>query len=217
MKVTVCSNGHGTALFSEKAEKEIQQLVKDPNVSDEKKHAAKLLENTINHINQATGDAISDMLVIEAMLAIRGMTVQEWDSIYTDLPNRQLTVKVADRRMIDTADAERCAVTPAGLQDSIDALVKKYTKARAFVRPSGTEDLVRVYAEAETQESADVLAHEISVYDSTGGPEEPVEVKGFNTVSSFSHNRIAPTEEVDTEEFVSFKPASGMEEESGFW
>ncbi|KAL6459681.1 hypothetical protein MHYP_G00314400 [Metynnis hypsauchen] len=165
------ANGHGTALFSEKAEKEIQQLVKDPNVSDEKKHAAKLLENTINLINQATGDAISDMLVIEAVLAIRGMTVQEWDSIYTDLPNRQLTVKVADRRIIDTADAERRAVTPAGLQDSIDALVKKYTKARAFVRPSGTEDLVRVYAEAETQESADVLAHEVSlaIYRMAGG------------------------------------------------
>ena len=34
------------------------------------------------------------MLLIEAVLAIRGMTVQQWDSIYTDLPNRQLKVKV---------------------------------------------------------------------------------------------------------------------------
>lgn len=53
--------------------------------------------------------------------------------------------------MIDTTDAERRALTPAGLQDSIDALVKKYKQARAFVRPSGTEDVVRVYAEADTQ------------------------------------------------------------------
>uniref|UniRef100_A0AAR2KNP0 Phosphoacetylglucosamine mutase n=1 Tax=Pygocentrus nattereri TaxID=42514 RepID=A0AAR2KNP0_PYGNA len=158
------ANGHGTVL-------QLSEFIRLKASVDEKKHAAKLLENTINLINQATGDAISDMLVIEAVLAIRGMTVQEWDSIYTDLPNRQLTVKVADRRMIDTADAERRAVTPAGLQDSIDALVKKYTKARAFVRPSGTEDLVRVYAEAETQESADVLAHEVSlaVYHMAGG------------------------------------------------
>lgn len=43
---------------------------------------------------QTVGDAISDMLVIEAVLAIRGMSVQEWDAIYTDLPNRQLKVKV---------------------------------------------------------------------------------------------------------------------------
>lgn len=35
------------------------------------------------------------MLVIEAVLAIRGMSVQDWDAIYTDLPNRQLKVKVS--------------------------------------------------------------------------------------------------------------------------
>ena len=29
---------------------------------------------------------------------------------------------------------------------------------RAFVRPSGTEDVVRVYAEATTQEAADKVA-----------------------------------------------------------
>lgn len=35
------------------------------------------------------------MLLIEAILAIKGMTVEQWDRIYTDLPNRQLKVKVA--------------------------------------------------------------------------------------------------------------------------
>ncbi|XP_047659790.1 phosphoacetylglucosamine mutase-like [Tachysurus fulvidraco] len=174
------ANGHGTVLFSKKAEEKIQQLAKDPNARDEQKHAGKLLENTVNLINQATGDAISDMLLIEAVLAIRGITVQDWDVIYSDLPNRQLKVKVADRRVIDTTDAERKAVTPAGLQDSIDALVKKYKQARAFVRPSGTEDVVRVYAEADTQESVDGLAHQVSlaVYRLAGGVgEEPKPLK----------------------------------------
>lgn len=45
-------------------------------------------------ILQAAGDAISDMLVIEAILALKGLTVQQWDAIYVDLPNRQLKVKV---------------------------------------------------------------------------------------------------------------------------
>ena len=40
-----------------------------------------------------------------------------------------------------------CAGTPAG---------------RAFVRPSGTEDVVRVYAEATTQEAADKLALDVA-------------------------------------------------------
>lgn len=33
---------------------------------------------------------------------------------------------------------------------------------RSFVRPSGTEDVVRVYAEADTQENADKLADQVA-------------------------------------------------------
>nr|XP_020479301.1 phosphoacetylglucosamine mutase [Monopterus albus]XP_020479302.1 phosphoacetylglucosamine mutase [Monopterus albus]XP_020479303.1 phosphoacetylglucosamine mutase [Monopterus albus] len=165
------ANGHGTVLFSKAAEEKIQQLAENPNISDGKKRVALLLQNTINVINQTIGDAISDMLLIEAILAIKGMTVQQWDAIYADLPNRQLKVRVSDRRVIDTTDAERRAVSPPGMQETIDSLVKKYRQARSFVRPSGTEDVVRVYAEAETQESADALAHEVSltVYRLAGG------------------------------------------------
>ncbi|XP_057679637.1 phosphoacetylglucosamine mutase [Corythoichthys intestinalis] len=170
------ANGHGTVLFSRAAEEKIRQLTEDVNTDDTRKQAAILLQHTINVINQTVGDAISDMLLIEAILALKGMTVQQWDAIYTDLPNRQLKVKVSDRRAIETTDAERRAVSPAGLQEAIDVLVAKYRSARSFVRPSGTEDVVRVYAEADTQESADSLAHEVSlaVYHLAGGVgEEP--------------------------------------------
>ncbi|NXP28483.1 AGM1 mutase, partial [Scytalopus superciliaris] len=168
------ANGHGTVLFSKAAETTIRQLAKEEK-DDEKREAAKVLENMIDLINQTVGDAISDMLVIEAILALKGLTVQQWDAIYTDLPNRLLKVQVADRRVIDTTDAERRAVTPLGLQEKIDGLVKKYKLSRAFVRPSGTEDVVRIYAEADTQENADALAHEVSlaVYHLAGGKGAP--------------------------------------------
>ena len=57
------------------------------------------------------------------------------------------------------------------LQDEIDKLVSGYKNARSFVRPSGTEDIVRVYAEADTREAADSLALAVSqkVYDLAGG------------------------------------------------
>ncbi|XP_042659580.1 phosphoacetylglucosamine mutase isoform X2 [Tyto alba] len=168
------ANGHGTVLFSKAAETRIRQLAKEEK-DDEKRKAAKMLENTIDLVNQTVGDAVSDMLVIEAILALKGLSVQQWDAIYTDLPNRLLKVQVADRRVIDTTDAERCAVTPPGLQEKIDALVKKYKLSRSFVRPSGTEDVVRIYAEADTQENADALAHEVSlaVYHLAGGKGAP--------------------------------------------
>ncbi|XP_006218678.1 phosphoacetylglucosamine mutase isoform X1 [Vicugna pacos] len=155
------ANGHGTVLFSKAAETKIKQLAKE--LEDKKSKAAKMLENVIDLFNQATGDAISDMLVIEAVLALKGLTIQQWDALYTDLPNRQLKVKVADRQVISTTDAERQAVKPPGLQEAINDLVKKYKLSRAFVRPSGTEDIVRVYAEADSQESADSLAYEVSL------------------------------------------------------
>ncbi|XP_077443805.1 phosphoacetylglucosamine mutase [Stigmatopora argus] len=176
MSVYFEANGHGTVLFSRAAEEKIRQMAEDVNIDDTRKRAAILLRQTINVINQTVGDAICDMLLIEAILALRGMTVQQWDAIYADLPNRQLKVKVSDRQAIQTTDAERRALSPAGLQDAINISVGKYRNARSFVRPSGTEDVVRVYAEADTQDSADSLAHEVSlaVYRLAGGVgEEP--------------------------------------------
>ena len=42
---------------------------------------------------------------------------------------------------------------------------------RAFVRPSGTEDIVRVYAEGETQDEADAVAEAVArhVYNHANG------------------------------------------------
>ena len=42
---------------------------------------------------------------------------------------------------------------PAGLQAAIDVIVAETPQGRSFVRPSGTEDVVRVYAEAATKVS----------------------------------------------------------------
>lgn len=103
--------------------------------------------------------------------------MDDWNKTYTDLPNRQLKVKVKDRRVIQTTDAERRATSPAGLQSAVDDLVSKFKYGRSFVRPSGTEDVVRVYAEAATQADADCLAYEVSqgVYRLAGGVGPPLQ------------------------------------------
>ena len=50
--------------------------------------------------------------------------------------------------------------SPSGLQEKIDKILLGFPPtSRAFVRPSGTEDVVRVYAETpECQEETDDLA-----------------------------------------------------------
>lgn len=104
---------------------------------------------------------------------MRNLTIAEWNLLYTDLPSRQLKVTIKDRNVIKTTDAERRVSEPAELQTQIDNLVKSCDSkfARSFVRPSGTEDVVRVYAEADTQDITDNLAKQVCqlVYDLAGG------------------------------------------------
>ena len=158
--------------------------------------------------NQAVGDAISGLLMVEAALTLLNWDLPSWADMYQELPSRQLKVgrccasasspaaaaltcpcfqvQVADRRAIKTTNAETRVAAPTGLQQAIDASMAQYPEGacrwlpfgsnrdaqcdilpplrlaehagRAFVRPSGTEDVVRVYAEAATQAGADELA-----------------------------------------------------------
>jgi phosphomannomutase len=66
------------------------------------------------------------------------------------MPIFQMKTQVADRkRFVCNADESRL-LEPSSVQDAIDTAVAAIdTKLlpRAFVRPSGTEDVVRIYAE----------------------------------------------------------------------
>ena len=85
----------------------------------------------------------------------------DWNKSYTDLPNKLIKVIVDDRSVYKTSNAERTLVEPKGLQDKIDEEVNKYNQGRSFVRASGTEDAVRVYAEADTKANAEVLVNAV--------------------------------------------------------
>lgn len=146
------ANGHGTVLFSPEAFAQISSA--SPSSPNQQNALNNLLALT-ELINQTVGDALSDLLLVEVILQHRGYGPHEWDSAYTDLPNRLVKVLVKDRNAFTTQDAERTLITPQGLQTKIDATVKKYSKGRSFVRPSGTEDCVRVYAEAASRAEAD--------------------------------------------------------------
>lgn len=141
------ANGHGTVLFSATA---LSVLQSGLSASPDAEKAKKQLLALSQLINQAVGDALSDMLLVEVVLAQRGWTAADWDAGYEDLPNRLMKVEVPDRWAFETTDAERKLTKPANLQALIDKEVAKVHMGRSFVRPSGTEDCVRVYAEAGT-------------------------------------------------------------------
>lgn len=156
------ANGHGTILFSGHFLSWLEGIKNEPSKDLEKRNAAKRLWAVSNLINQAVGDALSGLLLVEAILQHMGWSVDTWNELYRDLPSRQLKVKVADRSAVVTTNAETSVEKPPGLQEAITSLTAKYGQGRCFVRPSGTEDVVRVYAEANTQEAADELAASVA-------------------------------------------------------
>lgn len=149
------ANGHGTVVFSKEGENKIFDY-KPKNERESK--ALLALQEFSKLINQTVGDAISDLLAVLVILHYLNLTPEQWDKSYEDLPNRLIKVIVPDRYVYKTTNAERTLVEPAGLQGKIDELVSKFPNGRSFVRASGTEDAVRVYAEASTREGADDLA-----------------------------------------------------------
>ncbi|CAA6674761.1 unnamed protein product [Spirodela intermedia] len=148
------ANGHGTVLFSDKFLRELEALIAELRLIIQSQKAALRLWEVSQLINQAVGDALSGFLLVEAILRHKGWSIEEWNSLYQDLPSRQLK-----RR--HTANAETQVVNPPGLQEAIDA--ETVPERWCFIRPSGTEDVVRVYAEAATQEAADGLARAVAL------------------------------------------------------
>lgn len=153
------ANGHGTVIFSPEAEERIFSYKAQ---TDEEKEAITVLQEFTKLINQTVGDAISDLLAVLIILNYLQLTPAQWDAEYTDLPNKLVKVIVPDRSVFKTTNAERTLVEPTGVQAQIDALVANYPQGRSFVRASGTEDAVRVYAEADTKEHVQALSDEVS-------------------------------------------------------
>ncbi|GCF01591.1 phosphoacetylglucosamine Mutase [Zygosaccharomyces mellis] len=147
------ANGHGTIIFSPKFYKVVKE--------QERSIAVETLEAFSQLINQTVGDAISDMLGVLAALSISKWTPQHWGEEFTDLPNRLAKVIVPDRSVFITTDQERRLTKPEGLQAKIDETVKCFQKGRSFVRASGTEDAVRVYAEAANVEEVEQLTKKV--------------------------------------------------------
>jgi phosphoacetylglucosamine mutase len=86
------------------------------------------------------------------------LSIQDWIAMYTDLCSRQTKVPATNKNMIICSEDETRTLQPEQLQRDLEEAMASIPLGRCFVRPSGTEDYVRVYAEAQTQEHADNLA-----------------------------------------------------------
>ena len=166
------ANGHGTVLFSHEAQQAFRTTAPQ---SPAQKEALETLAALADLVNQTVGDAMSDMLLVETILAHKGWTLRDWAMTYTDLPNKLVRVEVRNKDHFRTTDAERRLVSPEGAQKEIDQLVRKYKDARAFARASGTENACRVYAEAATLSEVTELAKAVARVVEEYGKARPIQ------------------------------------------
>ena len=80
------------------------------------------------------------------------MSVQQFAGIYNENPSRLYKMVVPDRTIYKTIDDESRLTSPMEIQNAIDNAVASVNDGKAFVRPSGTEDVLRLYSEAATVE-----------------------------------------------------------------
>lgn len=123
------ANGHGTVLFSESVVTDLQAVVASEDKSNVARASARALLAMRTLINQvcggttgrrpnvdgssrrvphghcplpsgkAVGDALSDVLAVEAVLRLRGWGMADWGTLYRDLPSRQTKIAVSDRHV----------------------------------------------------------------------------------------------------------------------
>lgn len=155
------ANGHGTVIFKDITKETIKKHTKNEMLSAAQRMASAKLRDIIDLINETVGDALSDMLLVETILHAKGWDIIEWEKSYNDLPNKQLKVRVKDRNVITTMNAERHCLTPVGLQEEINKIVSKYPRGRSFVR------CVRVYVRAHVRVYVYVRAHRMPHKDRT--------------------------------------------------
>ncbi|GAA5178255.1 phosphoglucosamine mutase [Rugosimonospora acidiphila] len=101
-----------------------------------------------------TGDGILTGLHLMARVASTGKTLAELAAVVTKLPQVLINVPVADRSSAASAPDVEAAVATATSELG--------EEGRVLLRPSGTEQLVRVMVEAPTEDVAGAVAERIA-------------------------------------------------------
>ena len=111
--------------------------------------------------NPSIGDAISSLIATESALKVLDYSIEDVYSMYKELPALNTKVSVKDKNIFKPNDNETKLIQPENVQKIIDEIVSKFNNGRAFIRPSGTEDVVRIYAEADNLNDAKTITEKL--------------------------------------------------------
>lgn len=149
------SNGHGTLTYDNSIKMKIEKLESLVESSTDAQ-TLELLTIYLSMFNKTVGDSLSALICVESSMKLMNMSTEELYNIYKELEYVNIKANVQDKNVFVPNDDESRLIEPVAVQEFIDETINKYynCNARCFVRPSGTEDIVRIYAEADTLEIA---------------------------------------------------------------
>lgn len=154
------ANGHGTIYCNEKLIEKFN-LLNSLIENSKDSQILELIQKYISMFNPSIDDSISSLIATESALKVLDYSIEDVYLMYKELPALNTKVSVKDKNIFKTNDNETRLVEPENVQKIIDEVVAKCKNGRAFIRPSGTEDVVRIYAEAESIEEAKEITNHL--------------------------------------------------------
>ena len=111
--------------------------------------------------NPSVGDAICVFLLFELALYYLKKDYRDTLKLYQDLESLTSKIAVKTKENLKVTEIEDKVVEPLGLQDKIEEVLARHKGKKAFLRASGTENVLRLHVEAETVEQVKAITEEV--------------------------------------------------------
>ena len=160
--ISICYeyNGLGTIYISQDLSTKFGKLSSLIETSKDSQ-IIELFQLFIALFNSITSDGVSNLLVIESIMKSMNLSIKDVYDFYNEIPYKIVDIKMKYNKFITNEDDSKI-IEPKNMQIIIDELSNKYANSKIYVRPTGTEDCLRVYVESETDDNCKKIIEELS-------------------------------------------------------
>ena len=160
--ISICYeyNGLGTIYISQDLSTKFGKLSSLIETSKDSQ-IIELFQLFIALFNSITSDGVSNLLVIESIMKSMNLSIKDVYDFYNEIPYKIVDIKMKYNKFITNEDDSKI-IEPKNMQIIIDELSNKYANSKIYVRPTGTEDFLRVYVESETDDNCEKIIEELS-------------------------------------------------------
>ncbi len=157
------ANGHGTVYFDEKTDEKISVIKNSDSANENDKEILNLISDFLKSFNPTVGDSLSVLICAEKCLKIMNFKCSDIYDLFQILPSVNMKKVVKDKLIYISNEDDSRLIEPFDTQIKIDDIVNEYKNdfGRCFVRASGTEDIVRIYAEAKSIDIAQKISDRV--------------------------------------------------------